>query len=160
MFNSLSSLLLFCLINFYGIGFAYADLEISVIDGAIEGVAIEGYDVITYFKNGEAAKGSAEFSAKNSGTVWHFKNQQNLEQFNANPEAYIPQYGGHCAYAAANNNIVSSSPNRWKIVDGKLYLQANIFALKLWENNITDNINKADHNWPNMQNKIKASFYN
>lgn len=160
MINYLRHILFFCLINFYGVVLAHADIEVSVIDGALEGVAIEGYDAVAYFKDGEPAKGNPEFSANNSGTVWYFKNQENLEQFNANPTLYIPQYGGHCAYAAANNNVVSSSPNRWKIVDGKLYLQANIIALKLWQNNITENINKADQNWPSMQNKITAKFAN
>lgn len=160
MINSLRHFLFFCLINIYGVGLVYADIEVSVIDGALEGVAIEGYDTVAYFKDGKAVKGNPELSTNHSGTVWHFKNKENLEQFNANPELYLPQYGGYCSYAAANNNVVSSSPNRWKIVDGKLYLQANIFALKLWENNIAENIINADQNWPSMQNKIKAKFVN
>lgn len=158
MIISLRNFLFVCFINFSGVGLVQAATEVSVIDGALEGVAIEGYDVVAYFKNGEPTKGNSEFTAKYAGTVWHFKNRQNLEQFNANQEHYIPQYGGHCAYAAANNFIVSSSPKRWKIVDGKLYLQANIFALKLWENAIPENISKADRNWSGLENKIKVKF--
>jgi YHS domain-containing protein len=160
MISYLRHILFFCLINLYGVGFVHAELAVSLIDGALEGVAIEGYDAVAYFKDGEPAKGNPEFSTNHSGTVWYFKNQENLEQFNANPALYLPQYGGHCAYAAANNNVVSSNPNRWKIVDGKLYLQANIVALKLWENNIPENIIKADKNWPSIQKKIKDKFAN
>jgi hypothetical protein len=41
-------------------------------------------------------------------------------------------------------------PNAWKIVDGKLYLNYNKSIKAKWENDIPDNISKADTNWPGL----------
>ncbi|MEZ4859457.1 MAG: YHS domain-containing (seleno)protein, partial [Flavobacteriaceae bacterium] len=63
-----------------------------------EGVAIEGYDVVSYFE-GKPAKGSKEFSSQLDGITFWFENEDHLFKFNKAPLKYIPQYGGYCAYA-------------------------------------------------------------
>ena len=37
---------------------------------------------------------------------------------------------------------------RWKIVNGKLYLNYDADVQKKWESNIPGHISKADKNWP------------
>ena len=126
------------------------------ISGTSDGFAIEGYDTVAYFTNGAATKGDSRFTADWHGATWRFSNTEHRDLFTANPEQYAPQYGGYCAYAAANNSVAEGAAERWKIVDNKLYLNANFFAQKLWQNNIPDNISGADQNWPELQVKIKA----
>ena len=59
------------------------------------GVAIEGYDPVAYFTQGNAVEGSEEFSYHWMGATWHFTSSEHLEMFQSNPERYAPQYGGH-----------------------------------------------------------------
>ena len=56
----------------------------------------------------------------------------------------------------ANNSFADGDPNRWKVVDGKLYLNANFFAQKLWERDIPEKIKRADGNWPGKERELEA----
>ena len=51
--------------------------------------------------------------------------------------------------------MADGAAERWKIVDNKLYLNTNLFAQKLWQNDIPANILSANQNWPEVQHKIK-----
>ncbi len=117
-----------------------------------EGAAIGGADPVAYF-SGEAAvgqfvAGSAEHTVEWQGVTWQFASPENREKFANNPEQYAPQYGGYCAWAAAQNAIAAIDPKAWSIVDGKLYLNASPKIQKRWQEDAPGNIAKADRNWP------------
>jgi hypothetical protein len=44
-------------------------------------------------------------------------------------------------------------PEAWNIVGGKLYLNLNIKIKKLWSDEMSANIKKADKNWPSVIKK-------
>ena len=114
---------------------------------------LEGYDAVSYFNSKEPDLGSKKYSLTHEGVAYYFKSEENKNIFQANPEKYIPLYGGWCAYAMAKNGKkVSVDPKSYKIIDGKLYLFYNtIFSdtLKLWNKSKdeTANIKKANQNW-------------
>ena len=68
------------------------------------------------------------------------------------PEKYAPQYGGYCAWAAAQGYTASTDPKAWKVVDGKLYLNYNVEIKEKWEKDIPGHIKRADANWPGVLN--------
>src|SRR5215510_6742142 len=107
--------------------FAQQD-EIYVNDGA----AINGYDVVAYFKDGKPAKGTPKFSVSYKGANWLFANMENAEQFKSDPEKFEPQYGGYCAFGCSRGYKAKTSPDAWTIVDGKLYLNYNIDVRDTW----------------------------
>jgi YHS domain-containing protein len=86
------------------------------------GVAIRGYDPVAYFMQGKPVKGLDSLVYEWQGAKWKFANSADLEAFKANPLKYAPQYGGYCAYGVANDNLVSIEPDKFTILDGKLYL--------------------------------------
>ena len=65
----------------------------SLTDLDNDGIALDGADPVAYF-NGEALKGSPEFSTELRGVTYRFANQANLEAFDADPAKYIPDYAG------------------------------------------------------------------
>lgn len=75
---------------------------------------------------------------------------ENLKMFKQDPEKYAPQYGGHCAYAAAKGSLASASPMAWTIHDSKLYLNYSRPICAIWARDIPGNISKADANWPSL----------
>ena len=87
--------------------------------------AVSGYDTVAYFRESKPVKGSAEFSTTYKGVNWNFKNQANLKTFQENPEKYMPQYGGYCAWAVSQGKTASADPSQWTIENGKLYLNYN-----------------------------------
>src|SRR5574339_457945 len=77
--------------------------EVSEVFATTEG-AINGYDPVSYFKDGKPAKGDQEYSYNWKDANWYFVSEENLSMFKANPEQYAPQFGGYCAYGMANGN--------------------------------------------------------
>jgi YHS domain-containing protein len=120
-----------------------------------KGFAAEGYDVVAYFNN-EAIEGNKAFKAVFDGVNYKFSSEKNLILFNKNPEKYIPQYGGYCAYAiAVKGKKVSINPETFQIKDDKLYLFYNAWGtntLELWKKEDTNKLQeKADENWETLK---------
>ncbi len=117
-----------------------------------DGIAIQGYDPVAYFKAGKAIKGKKELgSVIFEGVIYRFSSAENKEAFKKAPASYEPQYGGWCAYAMGNDGSkVEVDPETFKIISGKLYLFYNrLFTntLKSWNKNETTLKQHADINW-------------
>ena len=115
------------------------------------GFAAEGYDVVAYFNN-EVQKGDKQFSTTHDGVNYKFHNPKNLEAFQKNPNRYVPQYGGFCAYAVAKSGEkVSINPKTYTITNGKLYLFYNswgVNTLEKWNEEGAETLQqKADMQW-------------
>ena len=76
-------------------------------------------------------QGNAKFAIVLGEATYRFATAAHLETFKANPDKYIPAYGGYCAYGVSVGAKFDGDPRYWKIVDGKLYLNLdqNIYAL-------------------------------
>jgi YHS domain-containing protein len=111
------------------------------------GVALKGYDAVAYFITGEPTLGLAEYTHRWKGVTYRFASAENRERFKADPEKYVPQYGGYCAYAMSINRIADIDPARWAIVDGKLYLNNSRLSQALWSVNKRGKIVSGDRNW-------------
>ena len=122
-----------------------------------KGYMANGYDVVAYFNN-QAVEGNKQFTTEFNGVKYKFSSQENLASFVKNPTAYIPQYGGYCAYAiAVKSDKVSIDPETFKIIDGKLYLFYNAWGtntLELWKKEKEPELlQQADINWEHIKFK-------
>jgi len=113
-----------------------------------DGLALKGYDSVAYFTDGHPTKGEEHYSFQWKGVTYRFASAENLQRFKAEPEKYLPQYGGYCAYAMSLDRIADIDPYRWAIVGGRLYLNNGFIAQDLWSLNRSGNIASADRNWP------------
>jgi len=127
---------------------------------AANGYANAGYDVVAYFDLEQAPVGSPQPAAVPGrsdlvvlydGARWAFSSEANRERFLANPEAYVPQYDGHCAYGAAKGGKVPGNPNLWRIVDDKLYLNITRNVVGFWEADIPGNLALSEANWVSLE---------
>jgi YHS domain-containing protein len=84
--------------------------------------ALQGMDVVSYFKDGGPVKGQASFRYDFDGARYLFSSAQNRAAFVADPDRYLPQFSGLCATGIALGKEFKGDPDTWKIVDGKLYL--------------------------------------
>ena len=82
--------------------------------------------------------------------------EANRDQFVADPERFAPQFGGYCACAMAHDSFANGDPLRWRVVDGKLYLNANFFAQGLWERDVAGHVDKGQGFWPRRRAKLEA----
>lgn len=113
--------------------------------------AIKGYDPVAYFKENKPVKGDQKFSTDFNGVKWVFSSQENLDAFKMNPEKYVPQFGGFCAYGTAEGHKSPTSPEAFTIVDDKLYLNYNMKVKDLWNVKQKENIEKANKNWETLK---------
>ena len=112
-----------------------------------QGVVIYGFDPVAYFTLGEAKEGSKDISIEFLDGTWRFVSEANRELFLADPDRYIPQYGGHCAWGTRlSSGHVAPDPGSWKIVDGKLYLFTNHAANSRWDIK-QSKTQRADRKW-------------
>jgi YHS domain-containing protein len=123
---------------------------------ATNGIALKGYDPVAYFTVGQAMPGRDAYMFPWKGRVYRFASAENRNRFAAEPDKYVPRYGGYCAYAMAIDRIADIDPERWAIVDGKLYLNNNRFAHVLWSVNKDANIAAADGNWAAFPKAVEA----
>jgi YHS domain-containing protein len=112
------------------------------------GVALEGYDPVSYFSDGKPAKGDKKIEATFNGALYHFVSQEHRATFEQGPTKYAPAYGGFCGYAASVGKVRPANPLIWSIVDGQLIVQHTKGADELWQKDVAGNKAKADRYWP------------
>lgn len=122
--------------------------EAPIYTGRFNNVAVQGYDAVAYFTDGAPVKGSASFSTEYMGATFQFASQANLDTFLGDPAAYAPQYGGYCAWAMSRGDFAKGDARRWRIVDGKLYLNYSKSVQEKWLADIPGFIEKANTAWP------------
>jgi YHS domain-containing protein len=113
-----------------------------------QGVALKGYDPVAYYADGAPAAGDPAITYQWQGATWLFSTAEHREVFKADPAHYAPQFGGYCAFAVSRGTTADADPQQWAIVDGKLYVNNNAFAKKLWDQDRPGNIVAGDTNWP------------
>jgi len=117
------------------------------------GSALKGYDAVAYFAVNNAVKGDAKYAYVWNGAKWLFSSEENMNKFKADPEAYVPQFGGYCAYAVSEGYTADADPEAWKIVDGNLYLNYKRDVQKTWEKNEAERIENGKKNWQQFKTK-------
>lgn len=119
-----------------------------------EAAAVGGYDLVSFFGTGAVpAVGEARYSVVHAGERYHFVSQANADAFKSNPSAFLPRYGGHCAWAAAEGYIAPGDPKYATVVNGKLYFNYNADVLATWSKDMAGYIAKADRNWPKLADR-------
>lgn len=115
-----------------------------------QGLAVKGYDVVAYFDQNAAVKGSPQFTHSWMGAKWQFASAASRDKFAAAPEKFAPQYGGYCAWAVGHGYTADTDPEAWRIVDGKLYLNYDKGVQKKWDPDREEWIKKGNGNWPKL----------
>jgi YHS domain-containing protein len=122
------------------------------------GLVIRGYDPVAYFTEGRPFPGSADLSVEYKGGKYLFASVANRDAFKANPEKYVPRYGGYCAYGVAVGKKFDIDPSSWRIVDEKLYFNLNPMILEKWSADAKGYIRKSEENWPQIREKAPSEL--
>ena len=122
------------------------------------GLVIRGYDPVAYFKEGRPVPGRSDISVEYGGAKYLFSSTANRDAFNADPEKYVPQYGGYCAFGVAMGKKFDIDPGSWRVVDGKLYFNLNPSILEKWSADAKGYITKSEKNWPQIRGKAASEL--
>ena len=100
---------------------------------------LQGHCPVAYFALNQPMKGNPQFSSIHDGKVYHFVNENVKQEFDRNPDKYIPAYGGLCAFGMSIDKEFEACPTNFKIIDGKLHLflkNDETDALELWNKEV------------------------
>jgi len=97
--------------------------------------ALNGYCPASYVLVGKAVKGDPAIRSDYQGNVYYLADAEAKKQFDADPEKYLPQFGGLCTVALGGSygNRLPSDPTVFRIIDGKLYLFSQERAVKSFD---------------------------
>ncbi len=118
--------------------------------GFFSNTFLQGYDPVAYFTQGAPVKGRKDLSTEYEGVQIRFASEAHRSLFLQDPEAYLPQYGGYCAWAVAQGKTAKGDARYWKIVDDKLYLNYDKKIQAAWERDIPGFIEQAQGHWPTV----------
>lgn len=130
---------------------AYDPNSPSEVNVDAKGLAMQGYDPVSYFAPSGPVRGVEQFTAQHAGATYRFASAQNHATFLAQPGKFVPAYGGFCAMGVALEKKLDVDPDAWRVVDGRLYLNVNKDVRKRWLDDVPGNIRKADSNWPRLK---------
>jgi YHS domain-containing protein len=138
-----------------GITFA-AGIVTTIVTDPLTGVAIDGYDPVTYFTESEPQLGKPDYEYYWGGVPWYFVNAANRDVFIRTPEIYAPQHGGHCEMSLARGYLSDGKPRIYVVAGRKLYFfysAANRDAFMLARPAATRD---AAANWPKFTGELST----
>ncbi len=111
------------------------------------GLAIGGFDPVSFFTETAPVRGSPDFEYVWQGASWQFSSEGNLAAFMRDPEIYAPQYGGLAAVALSRGFRSAGNPRVWLVSGGRLYLFFSQKNRSLWAEAVEDTRDKASEEW-------------
>lgn len=113
--------------------------------------ALSGFDAVSYFSQKEPVRGSGMHAYRHKGQDYLFANPENLAEFKKNPDKFLPQFGGYCAFGAAMGKKFHADPTVYSVVNGKLYLNLNKDVQMKWTEKQAQMIKDADKSWKEIR---------
>jgi hypothetical protein len=114
------------------------------------GLALFGYDPVAYFTEARPVAGSPKHEYRHAGVVWRFRNEGNRAAFAANPEVYMPRFGGYDPVGIARGVATPGHPALWARVGNELYLFYNVEGRDAFVTNPAKVIGGAEVRWSDV----------
>lgn len=140
---------------------AYAVDEYNVSSGVTAAgvpLGLHGIDAVALTSLGAVAEGDATYTVTHDGAAYYFASQESADVFSSDPEGYLPQYGGFCAFAVALGRKFDGDPMFADIVNGKLYLFVNDAIFQRYLADREGTLAKAEEMWPTIRHKAVSEL--
>lgn len=118
------------------------------------GLAIDGFDPVAYFVASAPALGRSELELRSGGATWRFRNEGNRAAFTADPDVYMPRFGGHDPVALSRGVAAAGNPELWLIARQRLYLFYSDEARAAFAADPDTAIATAERNWLKVQRTL------
>ncbi|MCR9127109.1 MAG: hypothetical protein NXH82_13415 [Rhodobacteraceae bacterium] len=134
---------------------AFAADEYNVANGlTLNGnpLGMHGNDPVSMFDRAAPAQGDATFTSTHDGIDYYFTSARAQATFDADPVAYLPQFGGFCAFGVYVGKKLDGDVRYADIADGKLYLFVNAAILAKYREDPQTVISGANAQWAGIVN--------
>lgn len=120
------------------------------------GLALGGYDPVSYFTDHKPSLGVKEHTAVYKGSKFQFTSAEHRDAFTKAPEQYSPQFDGFCAYGVSQGAKAKIEPDQFAVLDGKLYLNYDAGVSRKWNADREALLKKANANWSEVKKLTKV----
>jgi hypothetical protein len=131
---------------------ANADSLVSlIVTDPLTGVAMDGYDAVSYFTESDPQPGKPDYEYVWQGVPWYFESAANRDVFMRSPEIYAPQYGGHCLMSLSRGYLSDGKPRLYVIDALKLYFFYSTANRDAYMLSRPEALKAAEANWPKLE---------
>lgn len=123
-------------------------LVTRIVTDPLTGVAIDGYDAVSYFTEPEPLLGSPEYEYYWAGVPWYFASAANRDVFKRAPDIYAPQHGGYCEMSLARGYLSDGKPRIYVVDKARLFLFYSAANREAFLLSPDEALVKAETNWP------------
>lgn len=131
-------------------------LVTTIVTDPLSGVAIDGYDPVSYFTETDPLPGSPDFEYDWAGVPWYFANAANRDVFMRNPDVYAPQYGGHCVMSLSRGYLSDGKPRLYVIDALRLYFFYSTANRDAFLMSRSAALQAAAANWPALSKSLSG----
>ena len=118
------------------------------------GLAIYGIDPVAYFTERKPTAGREAFELRHSGAIWRFENEGNRAAFAADPEVYMPRFGGYDPIGVSRGVATPGKPAVWAVNEQRLYLFYTADARATFLANPAEVIAGATARWSAVKSEL------
>jgi hypothetical protein len=118
------------------------------------GLAIHGFDPVAYFTDSRPSPGRPEFERVHQGAIWRFRNEGNRAAFAADPDVYLPRFGGHDPVALTRGVATPGNPLVWLMSGNRLYLFHSHETRNAFAADPDAMIAASDERWPGVMETL------
>jgi hypothetical protein len=126
----------------------------QVVANRHTGLAMDGFDPVAYFVDAEPKLGRPGLERRHAAVTWRFANEGNRAAFAADPDVYMPRFGGYDPVALGRGAATAGHPKLWRIANRRLYLFYSVEARSVFGNNPEGTIEAAERHWPEVLRRL------
>jgi YHS domain-containing protein len=119
----------------------------TIVTDPLTGVALEGYDAVTFFTEPQPQLGKPDYEYYWGGVPWYFVSAANRDVFSRAPDVYAPQHGGYCEMSLSRGYLSDGKPQIFVIEGVKLYLFYSAANREAFLISRKEALRKAAANW-------------
>ncbi len=126
----------------------------AYVTDPLSGVALGGFDPVSYFTEEAPKPGVATFAYEWAGVPWYFVNAANRDVFERAPEIYAPLFGGYGVMGLSRGYLTEGNPHIYRVEAGRLMLFHSTGNREAFGLSPRQTYEKAAANWPELSKDL------
>ena len=118
-----------------------------ISDGPHANLMLKGYDPVAYFTDGKPIPGKVEIAVQHDGLDYRFTTEEHRKMFLADPQHYVPKYGGFCAQGIAYAVMFGGEAEKFQIINDRLFIYGDQGAIDAWNSSPKKHLEYAEQYW-------------
>jgi len=122
----------------------------------LTGVAMGGYDPVSYFTEDAPQIGRPDFEWVWAGLPWYFTSAANRDVFMRAPEIYAPQFSGRCLLSLSRGYLSDGDPRLYAVYEQRLFLFYSVGNREAFLLSPGEALHTAESEWPKLSAAISS----